>query len=131
MPYWSPVVRCGSLAMRRTTIWVNGGCVPPMLPPGGPTSVRRWNRKPPGTDSVARSAEHPERLRALLRLIRDELGYALYRAVSEVKTELSRARTAVLRFTHADFAIEETITRDDFELWIAADIARIAATVQV
>ncbi len=109
------------------------------VPPEYYSSFARWHRlslmRAPRTmrdiEAVARSAEHPDRLRALLRLIRDELGYALYRAVSEVKAELSRATTAVLRFTHADFAIEETITRDDFEHWIAADIARIAATVQV
>ena len=73
----------------------------------------------------------PERLRALLRLIRDELGYELYRTVSGVKAALSSAETAVLRFRHADFAIEETIARADFESWIAGDVARIAATVDV
>ena len=62
-------------------------------------------------------------------LIRDELGYELYRAVSGVKAELSRAETAVLNFKHADFEINETITRGDFEGWIAPDIARIASTV--
>ena len=80
-------------------------------------------------EAVARTAQYPDRLHALLRLIREELGYALYRAVSDVKAELSRAETAVLQFEHADFAIHETITRRDFEAWIAADIARIASTV--
>jgi hypothetical chaperone protein len=109
------------------------------VPPDYYSSFARWHRlslmRAPRTmrdiEAVARTAEYPDRLRALLRLIRDELGYALYRAVSEVKAELSRVRTSVLRFTHADFAIEETITREDFEHWIAPDIARIAVTVQV
>ena len=48
-----------------------------------------------------------------------------------VKAALSAAETAVLRFRHADFAIEETIARVDFEGWIAPDIARIAATVDL
>jgi hypothetical chaperone protein len=65
----------------------------------------------------------------LLRLIREELGYALYRAVSDVKTELSHAATARLRFAHADFAIDEIVTRADFEHWIAPDLAQIAVTV--
>jgi hypothetical chaperone protein len=82
-------------------------------------------------EAVARSARHPDRLNALLRLIRDELGYELYRTVSGVKADLSRAETAVLRFRHEDFAIEETIAREDFEHWIAPDIARIAATVDL
>jgi hypothetical chaperone protein len=80
---------------------------------------------------VARSARHPERLHALLKLIRDELGYELYRAVSGVKAALSGAETAVLNFHHEDFAIHETISRRDFEAWIAPDIARIAATVDL
>ena len=80
---------------------------------------------------MARRARYPDRLAALLRLIRDELGYELYRTVSGVKAELSAAETAVLRFRHADFAIEETISRVDFEAWIAPDIARISATVDL
>jgi hypothetical chaperone protein len=94
-------------------------------------SLMRTPRMMRDIEAVARTAEHPDRLRALLRLIRDELGYALYRSVSEVKAELSRAETAELHFTHADFAIDETITREDFEHWIAPDIARIASTVEV
>jgi hypothetical chaperone protein len=82
-------------------------------------------------EAVARCARYPDRLGALLRLIRDELGYELYRTVSGVKAALSAAETAVLRFRHADFAIEETISRVDFESWIAPDIARIAATVDL
>ena len=42
-----------------------------------------------------------------------------------------RAVTAELRFTHGDFVIHETITRQDFEHWIAPDLARIAATVDL
>jgi hypothetical chaperone protein len=107
------------------------------VPPEYYSSFARWHRlslmRAPRTmrdiEAVARSAQYPERLHALLRLIRDELGYALYRAVSDVKTELSRASTARLHFAHADFAIDETIAQDDFEHWIASDLARIAETV--
>ena len=101
------------------------------------SSFARWHRlsqmRAPRTmrdiEEVARTAEHPGRLQALLRLIRDEMGYELYRAVSGVKAELSHADTAVLRFKHAEVVIEETITRAAFEEWIAPDIARVAATV--
>jgi hypothetical chaperone protein len=109
------------------------------VPPEYFSSFARWHRlslmRAPKTmrdiEAVARTAKHPDRLHALLRLIRDELGYELYRTVSGVKAELSRSETAVLRFHHADFAIVETIARADFEHWIAPDIARIAATVDV
>ena len=107
------------------------------VPPEYYSSFARWHRlslmRAPKTmrdiEAVARTALYPDRLRALLKLIRDELGYELYRTVSGVKAEMSRADSAVLRFSHADFAIEETIARRDFEHWIAPDIARIAATV--
>jgi hypothetical chaperone protein len=107
------------------------------VPPDYYSSFARWHRlslmRAPRTlrdiEAVARTAAHPDRLHALLRLIRDELGYELYRTVSGVKAELSRAETAVLRFSHADFAIEETIARKDFEDWIAPDIRRMSATV--
>jgi hypothetical chaperone protein len=107
------------------------------VPPEYYSSFARWHRlslmRAPKTmrdiEAVARTAMYPDRLRALLTLIRDELGYELYRTVSGVKAELSRAESAVLRFSHADFAIEQTICRRDFEHWIAPDIARIAATV--
>jgi hypothetical chaperone protein len=107
------------------------------VPPEYFSSFARWHRlslmRAPKTmrdiEAVARTAQYPDRLNALLRLIRDELGYELYRTVSGVKAALSRAETAELRFRHADFAIEVTISRSDFEHWIAPDIARIAATV--
>jgi hypothetical chaperone protein len=107
------------------------------VPPEYYSSFARWHRlslmRAPKTmrdiEAVARSAQYPKRLGALLALIRDELGYELYRTVSGVKAELSGADSAVLRFKHEDFSIEETISRIDFETWIAPDIARIAATV--
>jgi hypothetical chaperone protein len=109
------------------------------VPPEYYASFARWHRlslmRAPKTmrdiEAVARTAMYPDRLGALLRLIRDELGYELYRTVSGVKADLSRAETAVLRFRHEDFAIEERISRSDFEHWIASDIARIATTVDL
>lgn len=109
------------------------------VPPEYYSSFARWHRlslmRAPKTmrdiEAVARSAKHPDRLHALLRLIRDELGYELYRTVSGVKAALSGATTATLLFQHEDFRIEETISRHDFETWIAPDVARIAATVDV
>ena len=48
-------------------------------------------------EEVARLSAHPERLRSLIRLIEEERGYELYRAVSAVKAELgTRERDAEL-----------------------------------
>jgi hypothetical chaperone protein len=79
--------------------------------------------------TVAQTSTHPERLHRLIELIEHEVGYQLYQAVSSVKAELSGAETAILRFAHEDFLVEEPITRADFESWIAPDIKRLQAAV--
>jgi hypothetical chaperone protein len=107
------------------------------VPPEYYSGFARWHllslmRTPRTLRSIAevtRTAEHPERLRHLVALIEDELGYALYQAVSTVKAALSSAESTELRFTHRDFAIERTVTRADFEAWIADDLKRLGATV--
>jgi hypothetical chaperone protein len=92
-------------------------------------SLMRTPRTLRAIAEVARTAQHPERLRHLIALIEDGLGYALYQAVSTAKAELSRADATTLRFRHNDFIVERTIRRTEFEEWIAADLARMAATV--
>jgi hypothetical chaperone protein len=78
---------------------------------------------------VARTADHPERLRHLMTLIEDGQGYALYQAVSGAKAALSDAEETVLRFGHKGFLVEHTVTRAAFEDWIAADLARLGGTI--
>ena len=107
------------------------------VPPDYFTGFARWHRlslmRAPRTlraiEEVATASARPERLRMLIRLIEDELGYQLYQTVSAVKAELSRQDTAVLRFAHGDLAIEREIARYEFEAWIAEDLRRMAATV--
>jgi hypothetical chaperone protein len=107
------------------------------VPPEYFSAFARWHRlslmKAPKTmrdiREVAAASAHPERLRGLLTLIEDELGYQLYQVVSAAKAALSRGESTVLSFHHKDIHIEETISRTDFESWIAPDIARMAATV--
>jgi hypothetical chaperone protein len=92
-------------------------------------SLMRTPRTLHAIAEIARTASHPERLHHLIALIRDGLGYALYRAVSGAKVELSNAEQTVLRFDHKEFAIERRVTRAEFEDWIAADLARLGATI--
>lgn len=115
---------------------VMGGEMLP-VPPAWFTSFARWNQlsmmRAPRTlrdiAEVARTAEHPERLHHLIRLIEDEAGYALYRAVAGVKAALSVQEAAVLDFAHGDFALRMEIARGDFEDWIGPELGRIAAAV--
>jgi len=80
-------------------------------------------------EAVARMAYHPEKLRNLLSLIKDESGYHLYQAVSKVKAELSQAQRAKLTFTHEDFVLDREITREEFEGWITPELAKLEASV--
>jgi len=108
------------------------------VPPGWYASFARWHQLPlmrgPRTlreiAEVARTADHPERLRSLIRLIEDEAGYALYRAVSSAKAALSSAEETVLCFQHEDFEVEAPIGRAEFESWIAPDLARMEEAVE-
>ncbi len=109
------------------------------VPPEYFSAFARWHRlslmKAPRTlrsiSEVAAVAAHPARLRALITLIQDELGYQLYQVVSATKAALSRGESAQLSFHHKDIHIEETITRAQFEGWIAPDIARMSDTVNI
>jgi hypothetical chaperone protein len=92
-------------------------------------SLMRTPRMLRELEEVARACAHPERLRTLITLINDELGYQLYQSVSEAKAALSRSAAVTLRFRHKEFALAETISRADFESWIAQDLDRISATV--
>jgi hypothetical chaperone protein len=107
------------------------------VPPDYFTGFARWHRlslmRSPRTlraiEEVAAASARPERLRMLIRLIEDELGYQLYQTVSAVKAELSRQESAVLRFAHGDLAIKREIARHEFEAWIAEDLRRMASTI--
>jgi hypothetical chaperone protein len=115
---------------------VMGG--PPLpVPPAWYSNFARWHRlslmRAPrilrDIAEVARTAEHPSRLHHLIRLVEDEAGYALYRAVSGVKAALSTAAAATLEFRHAGFDVAAPIRRADFEAWIAPELALIGAAV--
>ncbi len=101
------------------------------------TGLSRWHRlslmRTPRTlreiGEVARTAKEPARLRGLIQVIEEELGYQLYQSVSAVKAELSRADRAVLRFQHPGLRIEEEIERTTFEGWIAPELAQLSAAV--
>lgn len=101
------------------------------------TSLARWNELAlmKGTRDLAelreleRNALDPAPLADFITLIEDDLGFALYRAVSGAKVALSAADSVDFRFADGDLAIEATITRADFERWISPDLARIAGAV--
>jgi hypothetical chaperone protein len=82
-------------------------------------STRRMLRE------IQRSSEQPEQIENLLALIEENLGYHLFRAVEQVKVDLSRQDHAEFRFDHGPMCLRQTITRGDFEQWIAPELNEI------
>jgi hypothetical chaperone protein len=71
-------------------------------------------------------AIEPEKISALIHVVENDLGYHLYRAVEATKTALSERDETVLRFDDPPASIEERITREEFEGFIADELAAIA-----
>src|SRR5882757_9979438 len=78
---------------------------------------------------LARSALKPDRLADFITIVDLDLGFALYRAVSDAKVALSANDQTDFRFKAGGIDIGSTITRAQFEAWIADDIARLGATI--
>ena len=82
-----------------------------------------------GLRDLEKVAVAPDGLRKFIDIIDYDLGLTLYRAVSEAKVGLSSAEAADFRFAAEGVEITGRITRKEFERWIAADVARIADTI--
>ena len=74
---------------------------------------------------LAEASSRGDELEALITIVEMDMGFALYRAIGELKAALSRDARASLRFTGYGIAIEAEVTRADFEGWIADDLERI------
>jgi len=80
-------------------------------------------------ERIRRTASTPERIEAFLLLIRHELGYQLHEAVQRTKFALSSASEAEFLFASGPVAIRKTVTRVEFERWIAQELAAMSACV--
>ena len=76
-----------------------------------------------------RAALEPAAIGRMIAVVEHELGHGLYEAVGKLKRALSAEGHAAFHFESADFSINVEVARADFERWIAADLARIADTV--
>ena len=79
--------------------------------------------------SVVTQALEGDKLAALVYLIEHDLGYHLHRAVQKVKIGLSRNESEVFRFIDGDVELEAQVTRAEFELWIAEELADVEEKV--
>lgn len=79
--------------------------------------------------SVQAQALEPEKLQALLHLIREDLGYHLHQAVQNVKCALSSEPSATFHFSDGAIELQESVQRNSFEQWISEELEQIASCV--
>jgi hypothetical chaperone protein len=102
------------------------------------SQLSSWHRtfllKDPKTMAVLRGvknqASEPGKVKALIQIISENLGYALYRAVESTKVELTGNEEARFVFAHYSVNIEDSLERWRFESWIQEDMQNIATCVK-
>lgn len=72
----------------------------------------------------------PERLQAFIDLVEGDLGYALYKAVSEAKARLSDTAETEFHFASGSIDLRSELRRADFESWIEEDLNKMKAAVE-
>jgi len=90
--------------------------------------------KEPKTMAVLREvknqASEREKVAALIQIISENLGYALYRAVEQTKVELTEKEIASFLFLQSNVPMEDVLERWQFESWIQDDIQNIASCIR-
>ncbi|MEQ1492446.1 MAG: Hsp70 family protein, partial [Terricaulis sp.] len=92
-------------------------------------SIMRHSRDYRDLQQLVRSSLDPERIQAFLAFLDADAGYAMNRAVSAAKVQLSNSDEGTLSFHAAGVDIERTIKRTEFEKWIAPELEEIGACV--
>ncbi len=80
---------------------------------------------------LLRSSNEPERLQTFIDLVEDDLGYALYKAVSDAKARLSDSEQTAFEFATESVDLRFIIERKDFETWIAGDLQKMSKAVDI
>ena len=92
-------------------------------------SMMRHSRDYRELQELLKSSLDPERIRAFLAFLDADAGYAMYRAISAAKMQLSHADQGTLSLHVAGVDIERTIRRAEFDEWIAPELSEISACV--
>lgn len=79
--------------------------------------------------SLRAQAIEPEKIENLIMLITEDLGFKLHSAVQRTKYELSSKTKSLFSFRVPGIEISATVTRHEFEEWIAEELHAIAACV--
>lgn len=79
--------------------------------------------------SIRAQSLEPEKIDRLLEVVEGDLGYHLHQSVMRTKVELSTRDQAEFVFTDTSTDIQRTVTRAEFEGWIAGDLQEIRSCV--
>lgn len=79
--------------------------------------------------ALEKDAVEPEKIGRLIEVLDENLGYQLYRAVSELKIALSSEEAHAFRFAAGTIDIGRDVARSEFEGWIAPELALIEQAV--
>jgi hypothetical chaperone protein len=109
----------------------------PAVPAWIYTNLERWHYlsflRTRNVSEILRSSRaraiEPDKIEALITLIDEDLGFQLHQAVQRLKYELSSAQTAEFRFIDGTLELRKSVTRAEFESWIADDLQSIETCV--
>ena len=90
-------------------------------------SFLRGERTRADLQRLQQFADDPDAISHLMAIIEDNQGFHLHKSVEATKVALSSRESAEFRYEHEDFAIVASVRREDFEAWIADDVASIVA----
>lgn len=107
------------------------------IPPSLFANFARWNllstfRASPEFKTLlelTRTALEPDKIQLFVNLVEENEGFALYQAVSRAKLALSSQERADFAFKAHGIDLAATVTRAEFESWIADDLARMEAAL--
>ena len=80
-------------------------------------------------ETVKRQAFESQGIEGLLHLVRNDLGYYLHQSVQKAKADLSCHEMTILNYDDGMVEIHEPVRREDFERWIAPELADIETAV--
>ncbi|HKR87766.1 MAG TPA: Hsp70 family protein [Phenylobacterium sp.] len=92
-------------------------------------ALMRASREMREIRALERDAVEPEKIGRLIEVLDENLGYQLYRAVSDLKIALSSHTSAEFRFQAGSIDIGRQVARAEFEAWIAPELSLIEAAV--
>ena len=91
-------------------------------------SIMRHTRDYADLQKLLHVSDEPELIEAFINFLDADASYVLYRAVAQVKTQLSRTDTARFSLAAGDVNIERDITRAEFDGWTREDMTAIRAS---